>query len=242
MRTGRLPVSFKELLIIVVSSASLAIIPGRLGDFARSYPLRHKISIRYTVGAIVLEKIMDICVLLLFSSVGLWLLDFYFWSIVALIIAVSAIPLLVLANKILNNWFPTNKLAVKIQDAASILTNIKTNGTAFFWAVISSIINWTLTMAQFYWLILAVQAIIPVSTIFAFLPLGLFAGLVPFTLAGVGTRDAAIIYLFKSYILPSQALSAGILYSFQSYGIESLICLPLLYYFFRDQKILSPKE
>ena len=69
---------------------------------------------------------------------------------------------------------------------------------------------------------------IPLLFTIANIPIAIFIGLVPVTLGGMGTRDAAIIFLFSEYATPSELLGIGILFSIFRYWLLSLIGIPFM--------------
>ena len=77
-------------------------------------------------------------------------------------------------------------------------------------------------------LFLALGVNIPIIYIFAAFPLSIFIGLIPITLAGMGTRDSAIIYFFAHLANPSICLAMGLLYSFFGYFLLALFGLPFM--------------
>src|SRR3989344_4058241 len=197
LRAADYHVSFQKIFKIMITSISLGILPGRLGDFARSYPLRHSISLPQSIGTIVLEKIIDISVLLVFSTVGLFLLGYQLIAGLLLFFVIIAIPSLKIASSISKKILPANNLTDKPRDAFSVLNKVKERKLIFSLAILSSFANGILSMFQTYWLFKAVGAVVPLFAVFAFQPLSVFAGLLPITLAGMGTRDSTIIYLFR---------------------------------------------
>src|SRR3989344_787504 len=234
LRSAGFNVSFWKIFKIIGSSMSLSIVPGRLGDLARSYPLRNQIPISQSIGTIVLEKIIDICVLLVFSGVGLLLLGHPVFAGLVFFLAIGAIPLLEILNIVIKKLPLKSGLVNKLQDAVSVLNKVKQRKAILSMAILASSANWTLSMFQVYWLFKAVGSIVPFSAIFAFQPLSIFMGLIPITIAGVGTRDSAILYFFRNFAAPEQSLAVGILYGLQSYWITALLGIPLLYFFFKQ--------
>ena len=230
-----LNVPFSKIFKIVISSISLGVIPGRLGDLARSYPLRKTIPIPQTIGTIVIEKIIDICVLVVFSGVGLLTLGYLISGTTALVLAALAVPALELTHRVSRKLSLKNTLAEKVHDAVSVLDKVKERKAVLFLAILTSFLNWTLSVLQVYWLFRAVGAAVPLSAVYTFHPLSTFAGLIPITLAGVGTRDSALIYFFRDFASPEHSLATGILYSLQAYWLIALMGAPLLFYFFRDK-------
>ena len=57
--------------------------------------------------------------------------------------------------------------------------------------------------------------------------LAILAGLLPLTFAGVGTRDAALVYLYQPYFSASVGAALGILCT-SRYFIPALVGLPFL--------------
>jgi hypothetical protein len=63
------------------------------------------------------------------------------------------------------------------------------------------------------------------TAIIAYVPISIFIGLLPITIGGVGTRDAALIHLFAPYASPAMMAGIGLLCSLR-YVLDSLIGLP----------------
>ena len=233
LRAAGFSIPFKRILVIATGSLPFIVIPGRLGDFIRSYPLRNEVPINRTIATIILEKIIDVCSLLVYASIGLFFLGYYLGSAATLLIAVAAIPGLIIFKKLKIARPTKNKIIEKIYDAAEILDRVHERKGLLGMSALCSIMNMGLSMLEFYWLMLAVHASLPITVIFAFLPFSLFVGLIPLTLAGTGIREAAMIYFFKFYALPGELLSAGIFYTLQGYWIAAILGLPFLYFFFK---------
>jgi uncharacterized membrane protein YbhN (UPF0104 family) len=73
-----------------------------------------------------------------------------------------------------------------------------------------------------------VGAHVPLAVVTASLLPAMFAGLLPLTLAGMGTRDSALIVLFDGYATGAQSLGVGLLYAFFFRWLLSLLGLPFL--------------
>lgn len=61
----------------------------------------------------------------------------------------------------------------------------------------------------------------------AFATLAILAGLLPFTMAGIGTRDAAILFLYAPYLSAGQAAVLGVLATVR-YLAPALAGLPFM--------------
>jgi len=221
--------------MIATGSMPFSVVPGRLGDFIRSYPLRDEIPVSQTIATIILERIIDICALLIYAGIGLFFIEYYIGSAIALFISIAAIPSLIIFKKLKIIPPARNKIVEKIYGAAEILDRIHERKNFLGMAIICSILNMGLSLLAFYWLMLAVHAQVPFMAVLAFMPLSIFIGLIPLTLAGMGTRDAALIHFLTPYALPSQSLSAGLLFALQGYWIAAILCLPFLLIYLRDK-------
>ena len=62
------------------------------------------------------------------------------------------------------------------------------------------------------------------------MPLAMFVGLLPISLFGVGTRDAAIIYLFSAYH-PAEVMAGVGLYVSLRYFVPAAAGLPFLQHY-----------
>lgn len=245
IRAFDLTAPFRRLLAIVFGSISLTLFPGRLGDFGRSYPLRDVIPLNQSLGTIFIERIIDICVLLLYVSGGLFFLRTFLPSFLALLAAVCVLPLIWLLSRFLHGQKRfTNAFTKKIEEVLGCLNQMKGRKRFLFAAILCSVLSWALTIFQYLLLLHAVHATPPLAAVFGLFPLTVFVSLIPITLAGAGTREAALIQFFRPYALPSQSLAAGILYTLQGYWLPALFCLPLFIFFFRTTKTstTTPQE
>jgi uncharacterized membrane protein YbhN (UPF0104 family) len=57
--------------------------------------------------------------------------------------------------------------------------------------------------------------------------LAILVGLLPFTFAGIGTRDAAIVFFYRSFLSAPVAAALGLLFTLR-YLVPALAGLPLL--------------
>ena len=115
---------------------------------------------------------------------------------------------------------------------------------AVFGLVLMSLWNW-LMPALFGWKLITlwealglliltrilfggVNAAVPLGFTATALPIAIFAGLIPITLGGMGTRDTAMVVLFAAYASSSQALAVALLYSFFGYWLLAVVGIPYI--------------
>ena len=91
-----------------------------------------------------------------------------------------------------------------------------------------SVFIWLGSAVQIYLLYSAVGQQVPLIFSIAVVPIAILVGMLPVTIAGVGTRDLAIVKLFSGYATTSASISIGILFFLLRYWVLALIGLPLI--------------
>jgi uncharacterized membrane protein YbhN (UPF0104 family) len=217
---------FKYILSMVTAAGAFILIPGRLGDFIRSYFTKDEIVTAESVGSIFIEKILDVIILLLISGIGLLLLDKSLYALVVLAAAV-VLPIGITVVKKVGLRFGLAKISLVKKVADSI--RIPKHPRYLLAASVASTANWATSIISTYFLFIAFHVYVPLSAVIAYLPLTIFAGLIPISIAGIGIRDSAIIGLFGPYATTAQSLAVGICYSFLSYFLFMLVGIPFVF-------------
>ena len=88
-----------------------------------------------------------------------------------------------------------------------------------------SLFIWFLHLTQVWIFILSLNEFVPLFEAVALNSLSIFVGLFPFSLAGIGTRDAAFIFFYKSYLSYEVAAALGAL-TFLRYLIPGVFGIP----------------
>ena len=216
-------ISWSESLNLILSAFPVsAITPARSGDLVRAYYLKNKIPLTKTMGGILTERALDVAILTTFSLIGALVFKNQLIILITGSILLMIALFFVLLHKIkltqrkwpekINHFLEASRALAK-QPAQSALLLLYTA------------LHWTLPILEAKILFLALGTNIPLSYLAAAFPLALFIGLLPITVAGMGTRDSAIIYLFSSFSQPATSLGVGLLYSFFGYWLFSLIGL-----------------
>lgn len=220
-------VPIKRTINIIMSVWPLSILPGRLGDFARSYPLRKEVSAAVSAGATLFEKIIDIIVLLIFSGVGFLFIGKTAFSVILLAVAAAVLPALFLISPLIINYLP-KFVSLKLSLILTVFKFKTLKNRYFFLAVLSSAANWSASVLETWILFLAFGAALPIVLVISYFPLAIFIGLLPISIAGIGTRDSALIAFFINKATPAQSLAAGIGYSFIGYFLFAIVGIPFL--------------
>ena len=229
--------------LILGASVLNMILPSKMGDLAKSYFMaeRSHISGSLALSISIFEKACDLLSLLLWCVFGLILYpakDSLFWIMTAGVAIGLIMGILLLSSQQFAELF--FKLGVKFAPK-SIKIKLRKMQSAwgemhdYFWhnkqqlllITSTSIFIWFLHLLQIWLFILALKAVTPFIISLALSPLAILAGLLPLTFAGIGTRDAAIIYFYQDYFSEATGAALGLLCT-SRYFIPALIGLPFL--------------
>ena len=229
--------------LILGASVLNMILPSKMGDIAKSYFMseRSNLSGSLALSISIFEKACDLLSLLLWCVFGLILYDnkdSLFWIMTAGIALGLVLGILLLSSKAFADLF--FKLGIKYTPKAIAQKLEKMQAGwgemhDYFWhdkqqlMLISStsIFIWFLHLLQIWLFILALRAVTPFIISLALSPLSILAGLLPLTFAGIGTRDAAIIYFYQDYFNEATGAALGLLCT-SRYFIPAIIGLPFL--------------
>lgn len=243
---GGLAYAEANKLVLVTATLNL-VLPSHTGDLVKAYFLidRGHISGSLALSLVVFERLCDLFGLFLWCLVGLALhslsgglpgpLSGLFAVAAGVGLALSLTLILWPASArpifaILTLAAPA-RLAPRIAEfeaawrelTAYVLGNRRAIGAV----AAVSVLLWFLHGAQIWLLILALGAWTPFGANMVLAPLALLAGMLPITLAGIGTRDAAIIFLYAPFLAPATAAALGLL-TLIRYLVPGLAGLPFL--------------
>ena len=239
----RTPIGLWQATRLILSASTLnLVLPSKMGDLAKGLVLtgRHGFDAKLAVALVVMERSLDMASLLA-------------WGVLALLWVGRSDPLLMLAALgvaallaillvLLSPWPLAGKLIGLLGRlapgrAGRWLTGFATEwqeAVRWFWSDrrrvakvwLVSLAIWGGHLAQF-WLFAQGLAPVPFLDNLAFATLAILAGLLPFTMAGIGTRDAAILFLYRPYLAPGQAAVLGVLATFR-YLLPAIAGLPFM--------------
>lgn len=239
---ARLGLGESNRLILVAGVLNL-ILPSKMGDLAKAWFLKERghTSAELAFALVVFEKACDMLSLLLWCVFGLLVYpqkDALFWGMTACVTGGLAGGIALLGSRAFATFIFKNcgrMLPKKPRMKLAKLEEAWQEMHAFFWrdrarlllVASTSVFIWFLHLAQIGMFILALRAQAPFPAILALAPLAILAGLLPLTFAGVGTRDAALIYFFSPFLDTPTAAALGILCTMR-YVLPALGGLPFV--------------
>jgi uncharacterized protein (TIRG00374 family) len=246
--------------LILMASVLNMVLPSKMGDVAKAYFMTERGHMKgsLSLALVIFEKACDMLSLLLWCAGAL--LFYPDKSPLFQLITIAIAGAFVVGTTILCSgrfahvcftivrWIAPGTVKSKLTSLQASWEEMQ----AYFWQdkarfmVItgSSIFIWLLHLLQIWFFILTLNSSTPFWANLALSPLAILAGLVPLTFAGVGTRDAAIVMLYKPYMDTATALALGALCT-SRYLVPALMGLPYLneYWqkpFFEKQKPVDP--
>jgi hypothetical protein len=228
---------FASTRLILAGKALNALLPSKLGETSKAYFLKTHadVALPYGVALVLLEKVLDVAGLCAILLVGMLLTP----HLGAVETSATLIALLVLAVVAgictcrvarVQRWLQGrlglgNRLGALLESWDTILEHWRQEPARLFGILLLSWGLWGLHLLQIGLFFVALRSQVEATAIIAYVPISIFIGLLPITIGGVGTRDAALIHLFAPYASPAMMAGIGLLCSLR-YVLDSLIGLP----------------
>ncbi len=228
---------------IFLAAMSLnSVMPSKLGDLTKAYFLRQESIVGYKRGfdTVFLEKLLDLsslCLLFLLGATGLRGFDkkivlvlmllstcVVVFTVLFITLEKKSNPLRYLLGKILK---PFPRLDMLVKDTEAYLGRLKNNPRRLIFIIVISVALWAFHLVQIYFFFLTLGTDVKLIDVFGLVPAAILIGLLPLTIGGMGTRDAALIYLFSDKFGYETMAAVGILVSTR-YWVPSLVGLPFL--------------
>ena len=202
-------------------------IPSKGGDFIKAFSLRDILPISQGIGIVILERLIDLFILCLIVLIGSVLLNnqelMLISSSMLLLFMISIIIMIKLSNLHMRNNF-----LKKLNDIGCVAKSLFNNKKyTLFIALIGAII-WFGSAFQAYILYRALGVNIPFVYTIEVMPIVIFVGFIPITIAGMGTREAALIYFFSTYASDSTNITVGLLFCLLRYWVLALLGIPFI--------------
>jgi len=241
--------SGRRALSIILGTWPFALVtPSRASDLLRAVAIRDRLPVSSGSSSVVAEKLVDIqslCILGILGSAwaGLWmwtglisLLLAAEWTVAALMLRyrerVVELPLVRRAEGV----------ATKLFDAFVALRRSPRHYAALSG---TSLVAWVVALGIVHGLMLVFGAEVSLHHVVALWPVSIFVGMLPLTVAGVGTRDAAFITLLR-WTAPAVPEAGAMLAATFSYALitavlPALVGIPFMFWEMR-QWLAPPKE
>ena len=244
MPAGR-RLSFGEATRLILAASSLnLILPSKLGDIAKAYFMArdHGLGQSQSLSLVLFEKASDMLSLLAWCLVGLARYPARgprFWLVASTVAVLFALLTLFRASHgftasllgRMGRLLPTGvrrKTGVLAERLDELRRDLASSPGLVTRVSVVSLGIWLLHLVQIWLFVRALGTWMPFLDNLALAPLAILAGLVPLTVAGVGTRDAAVILLYGAHLSPASAAALGVLFTAR-YLLPAVAGLPFVH-------------
>lgn len=210
--------------------------PAKIGDFIRSFYLSSDTNtlVGKAFSTVLIERLIDVALILLLGFVSVLLFALIFGKtivsieLLAIIIVLFILFVSILLKKkymkmllkpLFNTIIPNNfkeQLKMNFSSFYDSIIGLKSKKTLLAKATLIGLTAWLISIFMAYVLFLALDLNVPFYYAFVIVPSIGLVDLLPISISGFGTREAAVIFLL----------------SFYSISAESAVAFSLLYYFF----------
>jgi uncharacterized membrane protein YbhN (UPF0104 family) len=195
-------IGFGRLLTIMLATwPPTVVVPSRANEVLRAVALRGAVPLAVGTGSILAEKLIDLFVLLVFACVGAAL---HGLGVVAVAIGGAAalqVAAMVLAGtqRTALARLPVLRTRPGLLDRLFAASDVlaRRPGDLAVVSLVSLSIR-VLTVGVGYALLVSVGAGVPLFDTLTLWPVAILVGILPVTLGGMGTRDAAFLYLLRT--------------------------------------------
>jgi glycosyltransferase 2 family protein len=241
--------SYIESIKLILAASSMNIIlPSKMGDIAKSVFIakEDKMTSSQSLCLVIFEKISDLLAILLWCLFGLifYQKNYEFSLLFIFVVLALAIGILMIVSTFFSRIFfkiicivlPIN-LEKKIHRFSfewnKLIKYLNIHTNKFIGVIVFSIFLWFLHLLQIWLFILALNGEVSFIHNLALTPKAILIGLLPFTIAGIGTRDAAFIFIYSNYFSAATGAALG-LFATMRYMIPAIFGLPFLSFYMRD--------
>jgi len=240
--SGRLAMAEANKLILAATTLNM-VLPSHFGDLAKAYFLaeRGHVSGSLALSLVVFERLNDLFALFLCCLVGILLFPIagsQGWLLAsALAAGLAASVALALSTRCSAPffaalvWVAPRRFKPRVAELDSawreLVAYFRDDLKGLLRVAGLSVLNWFLHALQIWLFILALGAWAPFTANLVLAPLALLVGMLPVTFAGIGTRDAALIYFYAPYFPAAVGAALGILVTLRTV-LPALAGLPFL--------------
>ena len=217
--------------------------PAKLGDFMRAFYIRdEQCNLGKALSSVVTDRLIDIVMLFSFAFIGILIFSVVFHieilsvSLLVLLAVGIASAVSIVTNKNLLSWLlrpffnifiphhHKKTISEYYHDFFSGLSVFFHDKKKFLLVMVVGIFSWVPPFVYAYLLALSIGISLDLTFFVIVIPIISLLDLLPISISGIGTRDAALIFLFGFQgIPPETAVAFSLLYLFMSYGLVALI-------------------
>ncbi|MGD9107978.1 MAG: lysylphosphatidylglycerol synthase transmembrane domain-containing protein [Gammaproteobacteria bacterium] len=257
MRIQGLDIEIKKIFLICFSSLFFGVItPGRLGELTKILYLKKEgvTSLSFGLSSVIVDRCFDMVFLLLFGFIGcVFMFSFAVkWDtvLVALILIAIAAYFFIRVVNFHENF--SKKLLIKLvprklhYNLSVLLDGFVQLKTLKLWrAAFLTVISYAIFFVQCYIIALAIGIKITFLLLIPIMAIANLVSFLPISISGLGTRDAALLFLLTHYHNSPEAIitySFGVLFVFYVGSIFFGVISWVILHFSNHRKVILERE
>ncbi len=202
-----------------------AIAPSKLGDLVKAHDLLHKqVPFGSAIGAVLWEKYYDFTFVFVIGAIGLIIsipaLAWFGYLILGLILFISIL------------LFCPGILPSRLRH---LVTPFKPTPRKFVLLMGITAIDWILQFIQIVLFFQSLGIFLPSSMVIIRSTVAILIGLLPITFAGMGTRDAALLFMFQDFLPSYKIMAVGFMLTFR-YWFPAILGLPTTFVYLKKKR------
>lgn len=214
-------VTYDKCFHAVLSAFALnSIIPGKGGDLVKAVTIsENKKQLTHLTVVTFIERGCDLSVLVLLSICGSLVLGSNHWKLTSTIFISIFLCVILLVYFFHNN----PSIRKKVGDISEIFLSFKKNIRYFLVALSFSFFFWQINLVIIWLLLHSIGLSISILKVVALWPIAIFAGILPISVSGFGTRDLTFALSIGDDFKKESIYAATFLYTFLVYWFLSII-------------------
>jgi len=236
LATMSYPVPLQRALHAILGCWPLSVVtPSRAGDLLRAFAIRDLVPGFAGAGSVLVEKAIDVqslCALAILGSLARGQRTLL-WLAASVLVLQWGMIVIMLANRRRLSRLPLVRSRVdKVEQLLSASVALARHPSRLLLVFAYSIMAWVAAIGILYALLWATRAGVGILDVASRWPIALFVGTIPVTIAGMGTRDAAFLYLLSidgsATASDARVLAATLGYSLVTTWVLAIIGLPFM--------------
>ncbi|MFQ5560050.1 MAG: lysylphosphatidylglycerol synthase transmembrane domain-containing protein [Nitrospinota bacterium] len=213
--------------IVIATYAVNVVIPSKGGDFFKSWSIRDVVPLAKGVGIVLWERCLDVLLLCLMALLG----GLFISHTTVISLSLAALAFLLLGSVLMlklseRDW--KGGCIKHVKGVSEVFRHFFIHKNYGMAVLVIGVLIWGLSALQVFVLYKAVGQSVPLLFSVAVVPVVVFVGFVPITVAGMGTRDVAFVFFFSMYASDSSSIAVAMFFSLFRYWLLALLGVPFL--------------
>lgn len=236
VRTMGYDLGLRQAMDAIFATWPLSVVtPSRASDFLRALCVRDVVPTMAASSSVLAEKVVDVQSLCLLALIGSLSVGLWEWAGLAGLMLAGAwviVGLLFWKHTLLFRLPVIGRFEDKIRQLFAAFGAFRQHPRRFFQLSLISLASWIAALSMMYSLTLVFQADLNVLQVLALWPMAIFVGMLPLTVAGMGTRDAAFVTLVAwtstQPVDKASILAATLAYALVATWLTAVVGIPFM--------------